>query len=323
VIAERPIPRLLKRALDGYLAQLGVERGLSANTLIAYRRDLNRYLTYVAANGIEDPHNITTELLTRYQRSLSLGDDEHPPLATPSVARAVVAVRNLHAFMAQEGLSDGNAAVDMVVPKIGKRLPKALSISSVQTLIDSVERVSPIGLRDVALLELLYGTGMRIGEAVGLQVADVTPLLVPDEDARALGLRIVGKGDKERVVPVGSYARTALAEYLATGRSQLASEALDDASVAPLFVNTRGKPLSRQLAWAIINSRAEAAGLTEDISPHSLRHSFATHLLDGGADVRVVQELLGHASVTTTQIYTEVTIQHLREVYATAHPRAR
>jgi integrase/recombinase XerD len=343
------------------LAQLGVERGLSANTLAAYRRDLTRYLAYLTIHGIEDPRTITPDLIAAYQRTLSVGDDEHQPLATPSVARAVVAVRNLHAFMAQEGLSDGNEASDVVVPKIGKRLPKALSIWSVQTLIDSVERVSPIGLRDVALLELLYGTGMRISEAVGLQVADVTPLLADyahnsdhmgpaddsahihhvddadrphhadqandadhDEhpDTRALGLRIIGKGDKERVVPVGSYARVALSEYLTNGRPQLATEAEDDAH-APLFVNTRGRRLSRQLAWTIINSRAEAAGIADDISPHSLRHSFATHLLDGGADVRVVQELLGHASVTTTQIYTEVTIQHLREVYVTAHPRAR
>jgi integrase/recombinase XerD len=200
------------------------------------------------------------------------------------------------------------------VPKLGRHLPKALSIEQVQRLLDGIERETPVGLRDGALLELLYGTGARISEAVGLDVDDVVGALA-DPDA---GVRLIGKGDKQRLVPLGSYARAALEAWLVRGRPAMVRVA-----TPALFLNARGGRLSRESAWAILRRRAQQAGLEVAVSPHSLRHSFATHLLDGGADVRVVQELLGHASVATTQIYTLVTVEHLREVYQTAHPRAR
>ena len=307
----------LRRWQRDYLNSLVVERGLSVHTVNAYRRDLDRYLTWLAGRGVGASGEIDPADLTAYERDLATGDKAHKPLAASSRARALVAVRNLHAFGLAEGLTSANAAADLPVPKQSRRLPKALSIGDVQALIDGVERETPIGLRDAALLELLYGTGARVSEAVGLDVDDVTRLL-GDPD---IGLRLIGKGDKERIVPVGSYARGAIDAYLVRGRPALLAGARR--STPALFVNTRGDRLSRQGAFLVVQERARRAGIAGTISPHALRHSFATHLLDGGADIRVVQELLGHASVTTTQIYTKVTAEHLREVYATAHPRAR
>jgi len=307
----------LARWQRDYLNSLVVERGLSAHTVDAYRRDLDRYLAFLAARGIGAPADIETGDLSAYEQALARGDETHRPLAASSRARALVAVRNLHAFGLAEGLTATNAAADVPVPKQAQHLPKALSIDEVQALIDGVGRDDPVGVRDAALLELLYGTGARVSEAVGLDVDDVTRLL-GDED---LGLRLIGKGDKERIVPVGSFARAAIDAYLVRGRPALLAGARR--STPALFVNTRGDRLSRQGAFNIVKERAAKAGIVTPISPHALRHSFATHLLDGGADIRVVQELLGHASVTTTQIYTKVTAEHLREVYAAAHPRAR
>ena len=307
----------LRLWLHSYLDWLIVERGLSTNTVAAYRRDLNRYLGWLADHGIGVPDDIAPADLAAYEQALALGDDKYVALAASSRARALVAVRNLHAFGLAEGLTRINAAVDVSVPKQGQHLPKALSIQQVQTLIDGVERDTAVGLRDSALLELLYGTGARVSEAVGLDIDDIMRLR-GDADA---GLHLIGKGDKERIVPLGSFAWTALDAYLVRGRPALL-EGVKRATPA-LFVNTRGARLSRQSAFAVVQERARLAGIDGDISPHALRHSFATHLLDGGADIRVVQELLGHASVTTTQIYTKVTAEHLREVYAGAHPRAR
>ena len=300
-----------------YLNSLVVERGLSVHTVAAYRRDLDRYVAWLAGRGITDPGGITPGDVIAFERQLATGDETHQPLASTSRARALVAVRNLHAFGLAEGLTTSNVAADMPVPKQGQHLPKALSIDQVQALIEGVERETPLGLRDAALLELLYGTGARVSEAVSLDVDDATRLL-GDADA---GLRLTGKGNKERVVPVGSFARAALEAYLVRGRPALRQGA--KRATPGLFLNTRGDRLSRQGAFNIVKERAAQAGITAPISPHALRHSFATHLLDGGADIRVVQELLGHASVTTTQIYTKVTAEHLREVYATAHPRAQ
>ena len=309
-------PRLA-RLLRGYLDHLVVERGLSANSVAAYRRDLTRYLGWLSAREITDPGQIAASDIAAYQAELTSGDAEHRPLAPASVARAIVAVRNLHDFAASEGLVTGNVAAQINPPSPGKRLPKALSVDQVQALLDGIDRETPIGLRDAALLELLYGTGARISEILDLDVDDLTRVLGDDE----LGLRLVGKGNKERVVPLGSFARAAVDAWLVRGRPAMLAKA--KASTPALLVNTRGARLSRQSAWAVLVERAKAAGITTDVSPHSLRHSFATHLLDGGADVRVVQELLGHSSVTTTQIYTEVTVEHLREVFTSAHPRAR
>ena len=217
-----------------------------------------------------------------------------------------------------EGVTDADPASDIHPPTPRRRLPKALRLDQVQAMLDAPATDTPLGLRDVALLELLYGTGTRISEAVGLDVDDVSRLLEA-EPAQAPGLRVLGKGNKQRIVPVGSYARAALTAYLVRARPALAARG---SGTPALFLNSRGGRLSRQSAWAVLGSVAEQAGIETEVSPHTLRHSFATHLLDGGADVRVVQELLGHASVTTTQIYTLVTVDHLREVYLTSHPRA-
>ena len=313
---SEPSPGLTRWQRD-YLNSLVVERGLSHHTVTAYRRDLDRYIAWLAGRGIGAPGEIGPADLSVYEQCLATGDEAHAPLAASSRARALVAVRNLHAFGLAEGLTSVNAAADLPVPKQSRRLPKAMSVGEVQALIDGVERDTPEGLRDAALLELMYATGARVSEAVGLDVDDVTRLL-GDPD---IGLRLIGKGDKERIVPVGSYARKAIDAYLVRGRPALLAAARR--STPALFVNTRGDRLSRQGAFLVVQERARRAGITHSISPHALRHSFATHLLDGGADIRVVQELLGHASVTTTQIYTKVTAEHLREVYATAHPRAR
>jgi integrase/recombinase XerD len=248
--------------------------------------------------------------------ALRTGDDEHPPLSPTSAARAVVAVRGLHRFALLDGLVTDDVAHEVKPPTPGRRLPKAIPVESVVALIEAAGSVEgPRGLRDRALLELLYGTGARISEAVGLAVDDL--------DLASAAVRLAGKGGKERIVPVGSYAVRAVDDYLVRARPALAAaSSRGGRGGGALFLNARGGPLSRQSAWSILRIAAERAGISAELSPHTLRHSFATHLLDGGADVRVVQELLGHASVTTTQVYTLVTVERLREVYATSHPRA-
>lgn len=240
------------------------------------------------------------------------GDSDHPPLGAGSAARTVVAVRGFHRFCLRERLSIENPAADVKPPTPGKRLPKALPLADVEALIAAAGAAgTTLAVRDRALLELLYGSGARISEAVGLDVDDL------DLDTGVV--RLAGKGGKERLVPIGGYAREALDGYLVRSRPALATAGRGTPAV---FLNSRGGRLSRQSAWSVLGKAARRAGITAEVSPHTLRHSYATHLLDGGADVRVVQELLGHASVTTTQIYTMVTVERLREVYATAHPRA-
>jgi len=290
-----------------------VERGLAANTLLSYRRDLRRYLAHLAAAGRADLAEVGEADVAAFLARLREGDADHPPLSATSAGRAVVAVRGLHRFAHREGLTPGDPAREVRPPTPVRRLPKAITVEQVEQLLDAAGAPgTPAALRDRALLELLYGTGARISEAVGLAVDDLE---------RAAGLvRLDGKGGKQRVVPVGSYARDAVEGYLVRGRPALAAAGTGGPA---LFLNQRGGRLSRQSAWAVLVAAAERAGLAGRLSPHTLRHSFATHLLDGGADVRVVQELLGHASVTTTQVYTLVTVDRLREVYATAHPRAR
>ena len=306
----------LQQALQTYLDHLAVERGLAANTLSSYRRDLRRYLAHLAGRDVSTPDAVTEADVGAFLVALREGDEEHPPLAANSAARAVVAVRGFHRFMLREGLVQVDAARGVRPPSPPKRLPKAISVEEVEALLAAAGAdETPRALRDRALLELLYGSGARISEAVGLDVDDLD---VADEGSGTV--RLLGKGSKERVVPVGSYARAAVAAYLVRGRPTLAAAGTGSAA---LFLNARGGRLSRQSAWTVLRAAAERAGLRRQISPHTLRHSFATHLLDGGADVRVVQELLGHASVTTTQVYTLVTVDRLREVYATSHPRAR
>ncbi len=302
-----------------YLAHLGVERGLSGNTLASYRRDLGRYLAYLEQQGVAEAGAVTPAIVGGFAAHLSAGDPDHRPLAASSVGRAVVAVRSFHRFLAREGLTPTDPADDVRPPATGKHLPKALSVAQVEALLGAPDRETTVGLRDAALLELLYGTGARISELVGLDVDDLARALrVPEGTSRAL--RLLGKGSKERFVPLGSYAARAVEAWLVRGRPEWATRG---PGTPALLLNTRGRRLSRQSAWEVVQRTATGAGLDVEISPHTLRHSYATHLLDGGADVRVVQELLGHASVTTTQIYTLVTVDHLREVYTEAHPRAR
>ncbi|WP_309229694.1 site-specific tyrosine recombinase XerD [Blastococcus sp. TML/M2B] len=305
--------------MTGYLDHLVVERGLAQNTIASYRRDLRRYAEYLDAAGVRGLGEITESDVAGFLAALRRGDDDHPPLSATSAARAVVAVRGLHRFALLDGLVPDDVAAEVRPPTPARRLPKAIPVESVVALIEAAGAVEgPRGLRDRALLELLYGTGARISEAVGLAVDDV--------DRAQATVRLAGKGGKERIVPVGSYALRAVEDYLVRARPELAGRSRGGVRGGALFLNVRGGPLSRQSAWQILRSAAERAGgpdgVVPDVSPHTLRHSFATHLLDGGADVRVVQELLGHASVTTTQVYTLVTVDRLREVYATSHPRA-
>ncbi|NYI47201.1 integrase/recombinase XerD [Nocardioides aromaticivorans] len=305
------------RAVRTYLDHLTVEKGLAANTLSSYRRDLRRYREHLAAAGIDHLDGVSEATVTEFLMRLREGDADHPPLSASSAARTVVAVRGFHKFAVADGLAQLDPAAAVKPPSPAKRLPKALPLSDVEAILEAAGAPgTPLALRDRALLEVLYGTGARISEAVGLDVDDVSALDLRDDDDNTILLS--GKGGKERLVPVGSFARAALSAYLVRGRPALVAKA-----TPALFLNSRGGRLSRQSAWAVLVKAAERAGVTRDVSPHTLRHSFATHLLDGGADVRVVQELLGHASVTTTQVYTLVTVDNLREVFATAHPRAR
>jgi integrase/recombinase XerD len=296
-----------------YLDHLAVERGVAANTLASYARDLNRYLAYLAGRGIASIGSVDSATVSAFLAHLREGDPDHPPLSATSAARAVVAVRGLHRFALRDGLVDVDVAHDVRPPAPPRRLPKAISLEDVEALLDAAGyEQTTLALRDRALLEVLYGTGARISEAVGLAIDDV--------DLADRTVLLAGKGGKQRRVPLGSFAATALERYLVSARPALAAAGR---GTPVLFLNSRGGPLSRQSAWTVLRTAAERAGLAAGISPHTLRHSFATHLMEGGADVRVVQELLGHSSVTTTQIYTLVTVDKLREVYATAHPRAR
>ena len=301
--------------MAGYLDHLTVERGLSANTVSAYRRDLRRYTEFLDAAGVRGLGEVAESDVAGFLAALRQGDDDHPPLSATSAARAVVAVRGLHRFALLDGLVPDDVAHEVRPPAPARRLPKAIPVESVVALIEAAAALEgPRGLRDRALLEVLYGTGARISEAVGLAVDDL--------DRGQSVVRLAGKGGKQRIVPVGSYALGAVEDYLVRARPALAAAGRTGVRGGALFLNARGGSLSRQSAWAILRTAAERAGLKAEVSPHTLRHSFATHLLDGGADVRVVQELLGHASVTTTQVYTLVTVDRLREVYASSHPRA-
>ena len=303
----------VERTVQGYLDHLAVERGLATNTLLSYRRDLLRYCSALRARDITELAAVREGDVAAFLAGLREGDDTHPALSSSSAGRALVAVRGLHRFAHREGLTADDPAREVKPPAPARRLPKAITVAEVERLLEAAGAAdTPLALRDRALLETLYGTGARISEAVGLVVDDVD---------RGTGLvRLDGKGGKQRIVPVGSYAQRAIEAYLVRARPVLATSGRGGPA---LFLNARGGRLSRQSAWSVLRAAAERAGVTSDVSPHTLRHSFATHLLDGGADVRVVQELLGHASVTTTQVYTLVTVDRLREVYATAHPRAR
>jgi integrase/recombinase XerD len=298
----------LDRAMDAYLRHISIERGLSDHTVAAYRRDLDGYVSWLAGQGVLDSGAVTPELVAGFAAERAAAE---PPIAASSLARLQSSVRGLHRFLVREGIDPADPSTRLRPPKQAQRLPKALTIDQVERLLDAPERDTVTGVRDRALLELLYATGARVSEVVQLDVDDVSHGEV---------LRVRGKGSKERIVPVGSYARAALDAYLTRARPELSRRGK---ATPRLFLGARGAPLSRQSAWLVIRDAADRAGLTAHVSPHTMRHSFATHLLQGGADVRVVQELLGHASVATTQIYTHVSVDALRDVYATSHPRAR
>lgn len=292
--------------LERYLRHLTVERGLAKNTLLAYRRDLGRYQEFLEVQG-RDLETISAQQLVEFLASLE-------DLKRSSAARITASVRGLHRFMVLEGIRSDDPTATLRSPKLPMRLPKALSQEQVLQLLSASgpepddEQVDPIGLRDRAILELMYSSGARVSEIVALDLDEI------GDDGL---LRVRGKGSKERIVPIGSYANRSLQAYLIRTRPTLAALKGERA----LFLNTRGGRLSRQSIWEIIDRAGKEIGL--EVSPHTLRHSFATHLIEGGADVRVVQELLGHSSVATTQIYTLITVDTLREVYAQAHPRAR
>ncbi|QEO09906.1 site-specific tyrosine recombinase XerD [Protaetiibacter larvae] len=302
----------LDRQSVRYLRHLAIERGLSANTVAAYRRDLAAFTGTLADRGIHESTQLDGDILRGYVAGLR---DRERPLSAASVARTISAIRGFTRFLVEEGAIARDPAESLAAPKLPQRLPKALSHAQVEALLAATDGDDPVRMRDKALLELLYATGARVSEAVSLAVDDVIGV-----DGTPELIRVIGKGDKQRIVPVGSYARAALEAYLVRARPLLAT---GGRATGALFLGARGAPLSRQNAWLIIRAAAERAGIGVEVSPHSLRHSFATHLLAGGADVRVVQELLGHASVATTQLYTHVTIEGLRDVYQQAHPRAR
>lgn len=303
----------IAEAMRRYLDHLAVERGFALHSLTAYRRDLRRYLAFLTTGGTTCLSEVGESLVADFLVAIRTGDEDYPPLAASSAARTLVAVRGLHRFAHREGELPADAAKAVRPPALPRRLPKALPVSSVERILEAAspsgQEGQPAGLRARALLEFLYGTGARISEAVGLDVDDL--------DLEQRSVRLSGKGGKQRVLPVGSYAADALSAWLTRGRPPLSPRG------PAVFVNARGGRLSRQTAWTTLRAAAGRAGIETSVSPHVLRHSYATHLLDGGADIRVVQELLGHASVTTTQVYTLVTVDMLREVYASSHPRAR
>ncbi|MDO5700319.1 MAG: site-specific tyrosine recombinase XerD [Bowdeniella nasicola] len=296
-----------------FLAHLAVERGLAENTVEAYRRDLERYLTYLADAGVTTVEQVRSATVREFLTRVSAGDDGGAPLAASSVARLLSAVRAFHRFALTEGLTEDDPTESLTPPRPARRLPGALTVEQVRHLLETAASgQDALGLRDAAFLEFLYGTGARVTEACTVAPDDV--------DFTTGVIRLFGKGRKERIVPMGRYLNAALGAYLTRARPQLVGVGRGTSAI---FVNAWGKPLTRQAAGAIVRRVARAADLDPPPTPHTLRHSYATHLIAGGADVRVVQELLGHADVSTTQIYTHVTVDHLREVYATSHPRAR
>lgn len=311
-MAENQIPQLF----DAYLRHLTIERGMAKNTIAAYRADLNRYAAFLESKAITAPDQITELVITDFAESLKVASG----LISSSVARVLAGVRGLHKFWLLENITPGDVAAAVKPPKSPRNLPKAITVEQIEMLLaaagpdpadESAMAADPVRVRDRAMLELLYATGARISELINLDLDDlVDPTLV----------RLFGKGAKERIVPVGGYAQRALEAYLVRTRPTLVGQGK---GTPALFLNQRGGRLSRQSAWQIISEAARVAEIPGEISPHTFRHSFATHLLEGGADVRVVQELLGHSSVATTQIYTLVTVDKLREIYGTAHPRAR
>lgn len=300
-------------ARSSYLDQLRIERGLSVNSITSYARDLSKFENFLEAKQ-KDYAKLVAQDLTDFEVSLKSSG-----LALSSINRTLSAVKGFYKYASLE-FDIPNPTLEIVSAKIARKLPKALSVDEVTRLIESAKREGdPISLRDFAILELLYSSGGRVSEIVGVNTSDISVSKMDDGDVTVLKLK--GKGSKERLVPLGKFAVAAIEDYFTRTRPALAAK--NSKSEPALFLNARGKRLSRQSAWQIVLDAARATGLEGKVSPHVFRHSYATHLLDGGADIRVVQELLGHSSVTTTQIYTLITIDKVRETYSTAHPRAK
>lgn len=298
-------------AASSFLNHLQIERGLAANSIAAYKRDLTKFNAFLNGSALND---VTPEVINSFESSL-----REAKLAVASINRIDSTLRSFFKHLQQEyGFAD--PTLEIAPSKSARRLPKALTINQIISMIDAAFRDGdPITLRDQAMLELLYSSGARVSELIGININDLNTVQTDDGEIRTLKLR--GKGSKERIVPLGSFASKAIDTYCVRIRPELVSKSSKPSPA--LFLNTRGGRISRQSAWQMVLNSAKAAGITEHVSPHVFRHSYATHLLDGGADIRVVQELLGHASVTTTQIYTLITIDKVRETYSMAHPRAR
>jgi integrase/recombinase XerD len=302
-------------AQKSFIDHLHIERGLSANSIVAYSRDLTKFSKYLAEQSL-DYAKLDSQSLTEYEIFLKGCD-----LSLSSINRALSALKTFYHYLSRE-FSVSDPTSELVTNRLPRKLPKALTVAEISDLIATTDRVGDISsLRDRAILEVLYGTGARVSEIVGINVGDLAKSNLADEEITTIKLR--GKGSKERIVPLGSFAKAALESYLVRLRPIYAEKSRSGKVEAALFLNSRGTRLSRQSAWQSVVNAADAAHLTGKVSPHVFRHSYATHLLDGGADIRVVQELLGHSSVTTTQIYTLITIDKVRESYASAHPRAR
>ena len=298
-------------AATSFLNHLQIERGLAANSIAAYRRDLVKFALFLEEKSLSE---VDSETIAQFESSL-----REAKLSVASISRVDSTLRSFFKHLQQEyGYAD--PTLEIATKKSARRLPKALSISQIVSMIDSAHRDGqPVTIRDQAMLELLYSSGARVSELIGINLNDLSSIETNDGVITILKLR--GKGAKERIVPLGSFATQAIDNYLTRVRPDLAARSSKSASA--LFLNSRGSRISRQSAWQMVLDAADAAGVTEHVSPHVFRHSYATHLLDGGADIRVVQELLGHASVTTTQIYTLITIDKVRESYSMAHPRAK
>ena len=298
-------------ATTSFLNHLQIERGLAANSIAAYRRDLIKFATFLGGKPLSE---VDPETINQFESSL-----REAKLSLASINRVDSTLRSFFKHLQQEyGYAD--PTLELATKKSARRLPKALSISQIVSMIDSAHRDGqPVTIRDQAMLELLYSSGARVSELIGINTNDLSSIVTNEGIITTLKLR--GKGSKERIVPLGSFASKAIDNYATRVRPALAAKS--SKSTAALFLNSRGSRISRQSAWKMVLDAADAAGVTEHVSPHVFRHSYATHLLDGGADIRVVQELLGHASVTTTQIYTLITIDKVRESYSMAHPRAK
>ena len=300
--------------LADFFNYLSIEKGLASNTISAYRLDIEKFFHYLSTNQLS-LEQVSPEQLSFYVAWLRGMENTEFKIGESSIARNIISIRSYFTYLAKEHKFN-NPSLNFKPPKIGKRLPKALTIDQVLSMLNIVGS-DLISSRDKALVELLYATGARVSELINLNTLDISTF--DSEAGSTTTVKLKGKGGKERVVPIGSYAVAAVNDYLVRSRPTLLKVSTQKA----LFLNQRGGRLSRQSAWNLVANAAQRAGLSDQVTPHSMRHSFATHLLDGGADIRVVQELLGHSSVTTTQIYTLITIDHLRESYANAHPRSK